>query len=315
MPKSKSKALRKKGEGGDHTALTAPEAPAWKPTQSQLRAIDFIAIEPGLATRHLELCNLMQMHPACWGRWNRKPEFRQWWNAQLIEIARLRSGPALMRLVQLLEDPDTEPRDASKLADTFLKHVGVDATPNASGALIAIMEKWKGRRMRFAMEVDGGDATDVPTTDGSYPAPSDLFSALHKDYYRKLEPGQISLENPPPGAMQMGPRSTEHQARVTLETVGNLEGEGGSESETDDGSGKGPHKLGISPGADLDTRQPDPAFVDVVETESATDQITIPPPGIVDPDDVDPEDVVALEELGLVDHVRERMGRAVDDDG
>jgi len=159
-----------------HRALRRPAGLPWEPSRNQ-RAVLRLAIQnPGASDR--ELARMATLHRNTIITWRGKPEFRAWWNREMVLAARQYLGPALQELVAVISDPATAPSVKVKACQVFFDKVGPDVGPHEastavlieafgpnSKAAIAMRDGATGDELKVAVQSGPGDAAGEPGFD------------------------------------------------------------------------------------------------------------------------------------------------------
>lgn len=135
----------------------------WKPNAMQRQALDAAAEDLNLAWNNQLLAEALHLTPQAVLKWRRKPEFNAWWSAQITELARMRMAPGLARMACLIEDPETPMDEVRRSFEAMSKQIPMELRSEATASLWKVLEKFKGRRLRAAIEIDDG------TGDGRHP--------------------------------------------------------------------------------------------------------------------------------------------------
>lgn len=186
-----------------------------------------VSMDLSLVNDRPRLIMLARVSDRSWSRWCGDPSFSAWWNAAVVKLCRMQAGPALARLHELVMHPKTTEMARVKGIDTFLRHAGIERTPNAEGALFAMLEKWKTARVRVDVELTSGEGGEEVKPATVSEAPPNLQipavrtgSALDR---MRTHATACNLHTPPPEAMRSGPSSIEAAARTAnheMEQVG-----------------------------------------------------------------------------------------------
>jgi len=234
----------------------------WKPNDAQVRALEAVAEDLSLANNPQKLAEHVEVNADTIRRWRRDPRFLPWWNNEVLALAKLHTAPAMVRLIGIIQHPDTPDPAAIKAIDSLMRHVPIEQHTHAADSILGLLERWKGRRLRAAIEIERDAPSnaqnhqiDRPLQLVEYPDRCDESVSEHSQGARHSEPkgrttaprirvevAQDADQLREMGALVAGPLSLAGAARRALDEVDDEsddESDGSSPAVVADDSGDG----------------------------------------------------------------------------